>query len=104
MAKTTPSGVEAFGQTPSSAHGHPALPNSFSQRPGSASVGKAPSPSAEGSERGSTGKGVPSGVKKMSGTENMQSQKQKGPMEPAAISTGEKSALPSGVDDFNEVP
>ena len=104
MAKTTPSGVASFGQRPSSAAGTPALPNSYSQKPGSASVGKASSPSAEGSERGTTGKGIPSGVQRNSGVENRQSMLKKGPMAPAAISTGNKDVIPAGVDEFNEVP
>ncbi len=104
MAKTTPSAVEAFGQRPSSAAGTPALPNSYSQKPGSASVGKAPSPSAEGSERGTTGKGIPSGVQKNTGKENRHSLNEFGPMAPASISFGNKSVMPAGVDEFEEVP
>ena len=105
MAKNTPSKVESFGQRPSSAAGTPALPNSYSQKPGSASVGKASSPSAEGSERGTTGKGIPSGVQKNSGTDNRHSLNQFGPAAPAAISFGNKDKRPSGVDKgFSQLP
>ena len=104
MAKTTPGRVQAFSQTPNAASGKPPLPMSFSQTPGSASVGKAPSPKADGTERGGS-KGLPSGVQKGSGTENMQSIMYKGPRAAPVMPTGLKDKIPSKVDKgFNQKP
>jgi hypothetical protein len=104
LAKTTPGKVDAFTQTPNASAGKPAPPNSYSQLPGKASVGKAPAPSAEGTERGSV-KGLPSGVLKHSPTENMQSRMDKGPKSAPGISTGNKDVIPSKVDKgFDQTP